>query len=153
MNYPIKMEWNGKNEMNLRVLKQLYGPAIESIILTLSHVTIFHYIKESWQKLQIYGPLFLTRIIGETHPRIIVLNSSTFQDPQDYTLQILAQTKFRVQKNVVYILCSNHYSYAFATESEIEAQNLANYLDKQTPLPGHLFTDPTCTHLLKMFSN
>ena len=152
-NYPVKMEWPKKNEMNLRVLKQLFGQAIESIILTLPHVTIFHYINDSWEKMMIFGPLFVTRIIGETYPRIIVLNSSAFRDPHDYTLQILPQTKIRAKNNVVYILFSNQYSYSFAVETEDQAQVLAQNLSQLTPLPGHLFTDPTCSHLLRTFPN
>lgn len=163
MTFPMNFDdYPEKEALNLRVLRRVFSPNVIDYTLSISSSTIYHFLNNKWEKLQVTGPLFVLRLKGHNSPMILILNNTCFKNPKDYNISVSKSTQIAVEGQKVFLKFKDGRNVCVSTQNETDAKNLLDKLvhfvspDEELNLPIFLHTqkfdhsaDPTYLHLMK----
>ena len=157
LNFPDTEE---KRKINIRVInKELNGPKIKDYLLSIPSCSVYRTnSNNSWEKIKVFGPLFVFKLPCKSFPVIFILNTkfSIVQKPPNTTLvqknNFLIEmdpncVDFTVKDSILFIkFKEKNEQFSISTNSDEDAMKLLAALK-----PSHR-SDPTYKHLLKQFA-
>ena len=150
--YPLVFENNNlKKEMNLRVLKKAFPEQILDYSLVIPKCSIYQVNEnDQWEKIDIFGSLFVLSVSETPMPVIIILNAQSFARHQNFHLIVNSITScISHNGNKVFIkLLDRSLTYCISTNSNDDALNLLQALSCASVTT---FSDPTVQHLIRSF--
>ena len=150
-----------REEINLRVIKRLFARETGDPSLTVSgytlvvpQVSVYRADGERWRRLQIMGPLFVLSLDGRDDPVLYLLNATCLENTTDFWVEFRKSIDRKWLKegtNQLYLRVGA-VDLMIATNSEADAQALAEALDAEAKPKELPVRDPTIAHALRMMA-
>ncbi|OHT05505.1 hypothetical protein TRFO_26780 [Tritrichomonas foetus] len=160
-----------KKATNLRVIRRILSDTVLDYDLVIPACSVYQAFKNEWQKLRIYGPLFVLSLSDFPQPLIFILNTTSFDNPENFRLMYDRETSsIRNDGAKVFIKIKENNNnstkqFCISADSPNDGHMLASCLLKSqggfspfyrraAPADGSFdFTkDPTVRHLFKAFT-
>jgi hypothetical protein len=148
-----------KKDMNLRVLKRIFSPAVLDYSLSIPAVSVYQNSNDEWHKLKISGPLFVLSLADSRCPVIFIMATTHFQNIQNFNISVPFGSAQAFVSGSQFHLKVGDRALMFSTHCEADAANLERAIATFSPgkavagekmQPVEVTQDPTYRHLLRM---
>ena len=142
-----------KKEYNLRVLKRVFSPHVMdyTVSFTESSVYSFSHLKNEWDKLQVFGALFILRLSGIENPFVFVLNRGSYIDPKDFHLEIPPTAQIFINDTQIFIKLERNVQYCIVVRDNETAEKFTDNIREfwKGERNSECVSDPTFRRALK----
>lgn len=149
--------FSSRDEINIRVLKRIVSERIENIELVVPQASVYRATGDSWERLQISGPLFLLRLVENPDPFIFVMNSTCFVNTENFTMKIVIQsTQMKVIDNKLYFRSEDGSVAIGAGDATLirqlhqAIQTFGQHQVKEPEVADCVKQDPTYRHMMRV---
>jgi hypothetical protein len=148
-----------KKDMNLRVLKRIFSPAVLDYSLSIPAVSVCQHSNGQWHKLKINGPLFVLSLADSRCPVLFVMATTNFQSVQNFNISVPFGSAQAFVSGPQFHLKVGDRPLMFSTHSDADAAKLERAIATFSPgrvsagdktQPAEVTRDPTYRHLLRM---